>query len=207
MSGGTPFARVVVTAFAVLLAAACNSASRGSPGGATVPTEPATTTTTAASYDVPAVTDAAYVEKVIAALDHVLGDGIRLMVREGTLTVGFLDHIVAIYSEEQFERKQLLWATDLEEDLKRRPPVPGDPVTKVQRLVKAEPTCIVAAVDRSFAATVIGEEVRPTQQEYIALVPRKPGRDPRGLNPTPWVMSFDAALQSGGEPEDPCRDQ
>lgn len=163
-----------------------------------------TTTTTAVSYEVPAVIDAAYVEKVMAALDHVLGDAIRLMVRERGLSETFLDHLAAIYTEKELEFHQGLWAESFRQTLDERPPVPGDPLTRVQRVLRADRECVVVAVDRSFAATLTVPERKPPQQRYIALVPAVREQDRRGLNPTPWMMSFDGWMQDGGEPDAPC---
>lgn len=100
----------VLAALALLASTACSDggADKGSAGAnptlatdpprtnPTLATVPAPTTTTN-PYAVPAVIDAAYVTKVTAALDKVLGDAIRSMVAAGTITTDGYDRLRAIF--------------------------------------------------------------------------------------------------------------
>lgn len=193
-------ARVVLVA--VLLVGACNGG-----GGAsvddTLPPPVDTTSTTAVDYSVPALIDAAYVEKVMAALDRVYGDAIRTLAAERQITEDFLTRLAAIYGDRFFRLAQDAWVKDVAAGLPDLKPNPGDPVTKVSTVVRAEPTCVVAAVTRDFGATRTAPRPSPNQH-YIAFVPKPPGRDPRALNPTPWIMSYDGFTSSGAPPVEPC---
>lgn len=182
-----------------VLVAACNGGEGRTVG--TLPPPVETTTTTVVDYAVPAEIDAAYVEKVMAALDRVYGDAIRTLAAERQITQEFLSRLAAIYTPAEFEFAQGVWVRDVANGLPGLLPTPGDPKTTVQTLGSASATCVVAAVTRSFAATRETPD-RATPQWYVALVPREPG----GLrhNPTPWLISFDGFKDGGQQPEKPC---
>ena len=175
------------------------------PGGAeTMRDLPATTATSAPTYVVPDVIDTAYVETVMQALDHVLGDAIRLLVRQaGRVSDEFLNHLVALYTDKEFEFQQGLWLKETQKGVGNRPADPGDPITRIRQLVRADPDCVVIAVERDFSPTLRQPPIE-TPQPYIALVPASPGRDTLGANPTPWIMSFDGFMDDGSAPGAPC---
>lgn len=163
---------------------------------------PPASSSTTADYSVPTVIDAAYVEKVMEALDHVYGDAIRILARERQITKEFLEHLAAIYTPNQFEFTQRIWVRDVASGLKGLRRNPGDPATQVQELLRADATCIVVRVNRDFSQT--NEQVdQVTPQEYVALVPAP---STSSLNPTPLILSFDGfvATPEGAPPEQPC---
>jgi hypothetical protein len=170
-----------------------------------LPPAPApTTATTAVSYAVPAQIDAVYVGRVIQALDHVYGDAIRIMVRDRAVDEPFLKHLLAIYTDRFFRLAQDAWVKDVSRGLPGLPGSPGDAITTVQRLLRAEPVCVVAAVSRDYSPSRTDPTPDP-QQHYAALIPKPADRDPGGLNPTPWILTYDGFTQDGSAPEDPCR--
>ena len=189
---------------AALLLGACNGGGGGG-DGTTLPPRVSTTASTVPDYSVPAVIDVAYVEKVMAALDHVYGDAIRILARERKITQEFLEHLIAIYGEAQFDRSQAIWVRDVSAGLPGLSARPGDPSTTVQEVTSKDPRCVVIRVDRDFSATHQGSD-NPSPQEFIALSSKPTDRDPRSLNPTPWVMTFDGYIASpaGAIPEKPC---
>ena len=90
-----------VAALALLASPACSrgGGERGSAGAgptATVGTEPPRTTTTN-PYAVPAVIDIAYVNRVLAGLDAVIGDVTRIVVRTRTIPPDAYDRLKAAY--------------------------------------------------------------------------------------------------------------
>ena len=125
------------------------------------------------------------------------------MARDRYLSDAFLNHLLAIYTSEQFERTQEAWVLDISQGLQGLYPSAGDPSTVVQRVVKPSRECILAAVIRDFSATR-DKPQEPTPQHYIGLVPRVDGKDRLNVNPTPWMMSFDGFIVTGEEPERPC---
>ncbi|HEX2039300.1 MAG TPA: hypothetical protein VHF47_06165 [Acidimicrobiales bacterium] len=152
----------------------------------------------------PAVIDVAYVEKVMAALDHVYGDAIRILARERQITKEFLEHLVAIYTEREFEVAQRAWVEDVAKGLPGLVGAPENPRTGIRHALLLTEACILVAVDRDFS----GSRSSPpsTPQKFIGLTPKQPARDPRNLNPTPWSISFDGfvAEPAGAVPEAPC---
>lgn len=189
-------ARVVLVA--ALLLGACNGGSDGSDD--TLPPRPSSTDTSLPDYSVPEVIDAAYVEKVMAALDRVYGDAIRTLARERRITQEFLERLVAIYTPDEFKLAQDIWVRDAAGGLEGLLANPGDPRTTVTRLVRSDHDCVVAGVDRTFEATRSRPD-KPTPPRYIALIPKK---SELPLNPTPWLISFDGFKDDGSEPKEPC---
>lgn len=204
---------VTVVAAALVVAGAC-SGDREGPPGATVPpgddgasTSAPATTLSAASYEVPEVIDQAYVQRVVSAYDKVLGDAIRILVRDQGVSEEFLEHLVAIYTEQEFEAQQRFWLEGVAEgDLEKRPASPKDPITTVLHLTEASKKCIIARADRDRRPTLIAEPDESPEDDYVVLVRKRPERDPKALNPTPWVMAFDGFKLDNSVPRNSCDD-
>lgn len=196
-----------LAACAVLLAAACGRS--GTPSGATVPTDaPATTTTTIAAevdYSIPVTIDQAYVQRVVSAFDAVLGDAIRILERDGKITDEFLEHLLAIYTEPEFEVQERAWTEAVRRGrLDNTPSEPGDPTTSVMTIVQATRTCVIARAERDLTSTLLGVPEESPQDDYVVLVAKRDRRDPRRVNLTPWVMSFDGFRTDNAVPERSC---
>src|SRR5919109_5443591 len=114
----------------LLLAVALLGGCSGGRDDDTLP-QPATTSSTTADYSVPETIDVAYVDRVMAALDHVYGDAIRTLATERTITEEFLDRLAAIYTPSEFDTAQDAWVTDVASGLKGLRDQPGDPTTTV----------------------------------------------------------------------------
>src|SRR5215213_8584586 len=106
--------------------AACTSLASCRSGGAdepasTVPTaatSSSTTSSTRVSYDVPPTIDAPYIEKVMAALDHVSGEAARHLAHMRVVDEKFNRYLVAAYGGESFDLERRLWGEVLAEDLR-----------------------------------------------------------------------------------------
>lgn len=186
---------------ALVVLTACRDSSAGE-ARTTVPTRPptsSTTATTAVSYDVPAVIDAAYVEKVMAALDHVEGEAARYLASKRQLDEDWVRFLAAIYDSKAMSLTQQAWLKIAGNEYTSLSERPGDPVTTVERLLLVSTECIVFEATRDFSA-LFKEPDPPRPQRYVALVPTPPGRNPGSYNPTPWIMSFDGRFKDGGEP-------
>lgn len=198
---------------ALLVAGACSDG-RDSQPGATVPAggdEPSTsapaTTLGAEAYAVPEVIDQEYVQRVVSAYDKVLGDAIRILKRDEGVSEEFLEHLVAIYTEPEFEFQQQVWLESVAAGrLERTPANPGDPVTSVGTIVKATTTCVTFRAEQNDRANFTGTTVESEQDDYMILVRKKPNRDPRQVNPTPWVIAFDGFKNDNSVPRDSCGD-
>src|SRR5437879_1300885 len=153
-----------------LVTAACGSSSGSHSTSATV--RRLAPTTTVGVDQVPAVIDVAYVQRVMDALDQVLGDAIRALVAAREPNREFYDRLRAVYGDPEFARQEASYGREAANGLAIFRPSPGNPVTVVQRLIAAQRACLFAAVDRSLAQA-LNEAPRPgTTAGYIALKPK-----------------------------------
>jgi hypothetical protein len=196
----------------LLAGGACFGRGNGDNGvGPTVPPggTSSTTSTSVVSYDVPAVIDLPYVKRVVSAYDHALGDAIRVLVRDQGLSDEFLKYLVGLYTEPEFEFQQKLWSEEVSGGrLAKTQPQPGDPRTTVLTLVRGDARCVIARAERDYGPTLLPEHppIESAQDDYIVLVPEKPGRDPLNINPTPWALAFDGFKEDNSVPTNSCDD-
>jgi len=186
---------------ALVVLTACRDSSAGE-ARTTVPTRPptsSTTATTAVSYDVPAVIDAVYVEKVMAALDHVEGEAVRRAAAQGRLDETFVRTLASIYGPEAAELTQQVWSAVAGNGFKMLARYPKDPRTKVLRMIVSERSCILAEIERDFSQ-VFTKPDPPSPRRFLALTPLPVDRNPGGQNPTPWTISFDGHFTDESEP-------
>lgn len=151
-----------------------------------------TPTTSADDYSVPAVIDAKYVDRVLAALNHVDGDALRLAIKENNLTKEVTDRILAINTEgwanvplSQYSSLQLNAWNGL-------PPDASDIVMTVKEVAVATPDCVISLVSEGTRR----EPNRPVVEEYVVLVKADPARDPQQHNQTPWAFNFRFGVES-----------
>src|SRR5438105_629499 len=99
-----------LTALLVAMAAAL-----GACKGSSEPLGPAATlpvgTTTTSPYAIPAVIDEAYVNRVLAGLDHAVGDVTREVLSEGSVTSGVKSRLAALYIADILQLRIALFET------------------------------------------------------------------------------------------------
>lgn len=172
----------------------------------TLPPEDTTTSTTVLSYEVPAFIDAAYVARVMQALDHVYGDAVRHLAKTRKVDEDFLKPLVAIHNPRIFGLEQDLWVKTRAQGFEGLGARPADPETRIDQLVRADAECVLIQGDRSFAPLFTDDD--PTNHDrYVALSPLKPDRNPDRLNPTPWAINFSGQRPDGSAPSDVCDPQ
>jgi hypothetical protein len=204
--GGPRAVRVALAALLLAASAACNSSDDPGPEPAspTVATEPAPTTTTN-PYAVPAVIDAAYVNRVLAGLDAVIGDVTRLVLRTKTIPPEAYDRLKAVYSDPDFLQIAIDgYQLDIREGFRAYRLQPGNNVTTVTELLTARSDCIFAKVERDFSAVGVSSQDRPRIQ-WVGLRRLDAARDPNQLNPTSWSFSYDGFPPNRAQPGNPCR--
>ena len=173
----------------LLLAACTKGGTAAQTPGATVGTAAPTTTTTN-PYAVPAVIDAAYVNRVLAGLDAVFGDAFRLLVSRRKVEIEILDRFTAVYGDRELLNLQLKVVQDnIMFDAAKLPPVPGDKHTTVDTVISSSSACIFASVDRDYSAFV--GKPSPVGREWVALRPLSVGVDPNGYNGTNWAYVYE----------------
>lgn len=197
--------QAAVAALLLTALAACSSSSsadRDTATAQTVATEPPTTTTTN-PYAVPAVIDAAYVNRVLAGLDAQLGDVTRLLIRTKTFPAEAFDRLKAIYGDNRPLQDKL---DAYQEDLRLRfsdyKSTPGNKVTNVTKLITSSPGCIFAEVHRDYSA--VTDLPTSSSPQWVALRPLDQSRDPYRYNPTTWALVFDGVHTNRSQPPNPC---
>jgi hypothetical protein len=186
---------------------ACSSKEPADDGGTarTVATAPATTN----PYAVPEVVDVAYVNRVLAGLDQVTGDIVRLVVAAKAIPREALERLQAIYVDDPanpdslvqlaingIEASMLNGFADTKEQ-------PGNTVTRVTELISASQSCIFAKVEQDYSAVSSGPPPR-IRHHWVGLVPLDPTNDPRHYNPTSWVFEVNGVRPDMSQPGNPC---
>ncbi len=178
------------------LAAGCSSGDAHSDAGpqATVATAPSTTTTTAPAdpYAVPddaSKIDADYVNRVLAALNHIYGDIARAQLTNGAVKPESLLSLRAIYNDPEYQEQAevLLKSVPPPRDRLRDPL--GDRQMTVLDLLTVRSDCIAAKVLYDFSEVLLDPGSKDPW--WIALSPKPRENDPGNVNPTPWALRSD----------------
>ena len=206
-----------LAALTLLASAACSngSADRSSAGAnptlatdpphvnPTLATVPAPTTTTN-PYAVPAVIDAAYVNRVLAGLDAVTGGVVRTVYDTRTITPEALERLKAVYASPEFLQ---LFIDGLQIDLrggfKNYRPQIGNRSSVVTQVITARQECVFVQVHRDYSAisTDTSAVVNP---QWIALRRTDPNTDVKRHNPTLWSVVYDGFNRDRAQPRNPC---
>lgn len=184
---------------AAAMLSACSGGGHAAPK-ATVPVERTTTTTN--PYAVPAVIDVAYVNKVLAALDHLSGDATRILLQQRQLSPDYVAHLRAFLSDEGVRALENINQAELAAGLKDYRQTPGDPHTTVVRSIRLARDCLYTETRRDLGA--ITTSPQRIYELYTALKPLPPERDSAHLNPTGWQVVLDEPVSSSHQGEDPC---
>lgn len=200
-----------------LLASACSggTAEKGSAGAnPTLATEPphsnptlATVpppTTTTNPYAVPAVIDVAYVNRVLAELDAVLGDVARLVVTTRTIPREAYDRLRAIYQSDEFLQIALDgFQLDIRDNFTGYKANLGNQRSIVSQLLTSKSNCIFARIERDYSAVGTSPSTSLSTQ-WISLKPLNSAQDPSHYNRTAWAYVYDGFPKSHSQPQDPC---
>lgn len=148
--------------------------------------------------------EAVVVNRVLAALDGVMGDLQRILMRERRITPEVTERLKAIYAGPELLNHIDAFRKDVAEGLSGYKDPPGNRVTTVSRLITVSPICVFAEVTRDYAPVTAGPAPKASSL-FVVLVSKTEADDPRRLNPTPWTMLYDGVQNDGSQPEDICR--
>jgi hypothetical protein len=190
---------VVGLAVATLAMGACRADKEPLGPTATVPQE----TTTTNPYAIPPVIDEAYVNRVLAGLDHAVGDAVRRVVRTKLIDEDIFNRFKAAYAGDAYQLQLNLVQRDLLTGFKGYKDVPGDQKTTVARLITVRQSCIFAEVLKDFSSIAVTPS-GVLSTEWIALVPVGATTEAGNYNPTPWMFAYDGFRQDRSQPPDPC---
>lgn len=164
---------------------------------------PTTTTTVPDTSVVPRRITVAYVDAVLAKLNHVYGDAVRSLVANGKITRPVLADIAAIYSGGLNPIEVRIFAGASKPTIDSLKQHPGDRVMHVRRLIAGSPSCIFARVSVDESAVARHPAVEPSHI-YEGMKSTNVGAHRNPLNPTPWVFFYDLTTSSKHSPGDPC---
>ena len=163
---------------------------------------PAPTTTTN-PYAVPAVIDVAYVNRVLAGLDAILGDVTRLVVSTRSVPPDAYDQLRSVYATNDLLQ---LTIDSVQSDIRRGlggyKNEPGNKTSTVQQIVSADSRCVFAKVERNYSAVSISPNT--VNPQWVGLRIKEPTRDPKNFNTTPWMLVYDGFPQDRSTPVNPC---
>lgn len=183
----------------VSVGVACGGNSIDDVPTATVP-EAVTTTTAADPYAVPAVIDAAYVNRVLAGLDAAVGEVVRLVVRTRSFPPEAYERLKAVYADPDALQLEIDgFQIDLSQGLAGLRPDPGLELTTVTRLISAQPACVFAEVERDRSALRSQPGVYRTTL-WVALR----SVDASVNNRTRWAFIYNGFQPDRSQPPDPC---
>jgi len=162
---------------------------------ATVGTEPPTTTTTN-PYAIPVAIDAAYVNRVLAGLDAVVGDAIRIVVTARFINRDASDRLKAVYgTDAQLDFTLDLLSQDVARGLSGYRSPPGNKVTNVTELLSSSSSCIYTKVSRDYSRVGVGT-VPTDDVQWIALRPLDRSRDAFNYNYVGWAYIYEGFQDS-----------
>ncbi len=178
-----------------LVLAACGGKDETLGPTATVP-QP---TTTVDPYAVPDVIDEAYVNRVLAGLDQVVGNVTRLVVGTRSVPPEVIDRLKALYVDgDALQLVVDIYQHDLLADLEGIRANPGNRRTAITQLISADPDCVFAKVHTD--ASLVSSLPRAEYDQWIAIV-----RTEESIyNPTGWGFIYEGMTPELTAPEDPC---
>lgn len=194
-----------MAAAGLLLLLACTSAKpKAQTPGATVPTEAPTTTTTN-PYAVPAVIDAAWINRVLAGLDAANGDVVRAAIANRTLSVDLLDRLRSLYADpDQFQL-----ALDVLQDANRGGFAnylanPGNVLTTVVDIISTAQSCVYIKVKRDYSLVTKTTSATASTQ-WIAIKALDATLPASRLNPIGWTYIYEGFTRNLQAPTvNPC---
>jgi hypothetical protein len=178
-------------------------------GGGTTTTTATTPTTTSpppstSSATVPSAITPAYVNSILAALNHVYGNATRLMIATTNLPPAAVADIRAIFADPEFNTELKIFSLELDQGFAGVKIPPGDRVTTVDKIISASPTCIYMQTTTNFDA-VVAQPSPENGSEYTAIETKLLVNDPEGLNSTGWAIFFNESFPTPtAPPADPC---
>ncbi len=141
---------------------------------------------------VPAVITVNYVNRVLAQLNVIYSDALRISLTTKQITPQVKTDLRAIYANPLYQEELAGFKLQLEHyptDLRKHI---GNRITTVVRLISASPICIFIATRENFAE-ILTHPGEGFGSEYYSLIRKAPSNDPQHLNRTPWQFGFNFA--------------
>ena len=136
-------------------------------------------------------------------LDKLTGDAVRAFVAQGGPNKEWYETFRAVFDEPFFSSIESDFGRYAANGLKPLRQPPGDPSTRVKRIVDSSPKCIVAEVDLTYAPIYTTPPGSP--DGFIQLRSKRAERDPGARNSTTWSVVSDVDAEDAQIPADPCK--
>jgi hypothetical protein len=193
--------RATAAVLALVLAAAAGGCSDGdeSPAATNQTLFPPTPTTIGVD-EIPDEITVEYVQRVVDVLDRSMGEMFRVFRRDGDLSEEVRQRLHAVYADDYVDDQEAGLQFLVDSGFERVVEQPGDPATRVERLIHADRDCIFFQASSDQRAWF---EQLPDRQDaiFVAIEPRPDG--PSEANPTSWEITYEM-LRSEGEPGNVC---
>jgi hypothetical protein len=141
---------------------------------------------------VPAVITVSYINHVLAQLNVVYSDALRISLTTKQITPQVKTDLRAIYADPLYQEE----INGFELQLKHYPsdlrPHIGNRITTVVKLISASPKCIFITTQENFSQ-IVAHPGRGFGSEYYSLVRKASKDDPDHLNRTPWQFGYNFA--------------
>lgn len=138
---------------------------------------------------VPAVITPAYVNAVLADLNHVYGNATRALVATKAVTPAVREDLRAIFNDPLFAQQLSEATQSLSGPIQNVRSDPGDGTITVRRLIRSSGTCIFVETETNLSTVLVRPSPSPVA-EYYELDLKQKGIDPNHLNPTPWAFGY-----------------
>jgi hypothetical protein len=185
-----------------VLAAACGGSTASAGPGATVPHAAPTSTTSADPYAVPSPITAAYVQRVLDAIEGINNQATLIMVQQRQLSPPVARLMRSISTTDEFSQQTKILLDELDKGLPNYRSKPAPVHDSVHQLVFANGSCIFAATTRDLSGLLTSSP--PLHVSYFILRRLQAADDPTHLNPTPWVISFLGYNTDNSLPDNTC---
>lgn len=188
------------------MVSACSSGghrSDPSPSGSFAAPPPTSAPSAPNPYIVPPVITPAYVDAVFKVLNHINGNAVRLLVSGRAISPQALSYLRSIYADPIYSKEVALATTSLEGNLSNVKRPPGDVTTTVVKLIHASSRCIFVETTENYSSVLYQTGAQPASG-YWGIEAKSPHNSDHNINPTPWVLFFNAVYMSPTVVPDQC---
>jgi hypothetical protein len=137
----------------------------------------------------------AYVDAVLAALNHVYGNATRALRSSHAVSAEVKTDLRSIFNDPLYDQQVDAAKLSLQGVINNVRSHPGDLKTTVSRLLTASTSCIFVKTQTDFSSAFIHTTPEPAS-EYFELAPKQPDDDPSNLNPTRWAFAKSLAYRT-----------
>lgn len=142
-------------------------------------TQPATTTTL--GFEIPAVIDLPYVQRVLETIYHLDGEAARYLYAKKVPDAAFNERLEATFGGPRLAEAKRIYGENTAEKFARYADPPGDPIVRAVEVVEATPSCLIVRADLDYRP----QYKSPGPPEPQAVIQLRPA-DVLPLNPTRW---------------------